>query len=114
MRSSEFSNLIDRALAGEPQRATRHGKEAVVIVSEADWPARPESSPTPADLFLKTIGEAELVDAIVDRSWGVPLAQTLLIECRCICSTRESSRRLVIDAYFEATMTSNRHQNSRM
>jgi len=67
---SEFSKLIDRALAGEPQRVTRHGKEAVVIVSEADWLARPKSAPTLTDLFLKTIGEAELVDAISDRSWA--------------------------------------------
>jgi len=67
---SEFSKLIDRALAGEPQRVTRHGKEAVVIVSEADWLARLKSAPTLTDLFLKTIGETELVDAISDRSWA--------------------------------------------
>jgi prevent-host-death family protein len=67
---SEFSKLVDRALAGEPQRVTRHGKEAVVIVSEADWFPRPKNSPALADLFLKTIGEAELVDAIAGRSWG--------------------------------------------
>ena len=34
---AQFSKLIDRALAGEPQRVTRHGKEAVVIVSEKEW-----------------------------------------------------------------------------
>ena len=34
---SKLSRLIDRALKGEPQRVTRHGKEAVVIVAEADW-----------------------------------------------------------------------------
>lgn len=34
---SGFSKLVERALAGEPQRVTRYGKEAVVIVSEADW-----------------------------------------------------------------------------
>lgn len=53
---SNFSALVDRALAGEPQRVTRHGKEAVIIVSEAAWNARPKSAPTLADLFLKTIG----------------------------------------------------------
>jgi prevent-host-death family protein len=37
---TEFSKLIDRALAGEPQRVTRHGKDAVVIVSEAEWERR--------------------------------------------------------------------------
>lgn len=34
---AEFSKLVDRALAGEPQRVTRRGREAVVIVSEAEW-----------------------------------------------------------------------------
>src|SRR5207248_11260327 len=41
---SKFSTLIDRALGGEPQRVTRHGKEAVIIVSEASWNARPRSA----------------------------------------------------------------------
>ncbi len=67
---SAFSKLIDRALAGEPQRVTRHGKEAVVIVSEADWNARPKSAPTLADLFLNTIGRGGAADAIGDRSWA--------------------------------------------
>jgi prevent-host-death family protein len=34
---SRFSEVVDRALAGEPQRVTRHGKETVVVVSEAEW-----------------------------------------------------------------------------
>jgi len=34
---AEFSRLVERALNGEPQRVTRYGKEAVVIVSEAEW-----------------------------------------------------------------------------
>jgi prevent-host-death family protein len=67
---SEFSKLVDRALAGEPQRVTRHGKEAVVIVSEADWNRRPKSSATLADLLLKTFGEGDAADAIGDRSWA--------------------------------------------
>ena len=53
---SKFSTLIDRALAGEPQRVTRHRKEAVIIVSEQAWNARPKSAPTLADLFANTIG----------------------------------------------------------
>lgn len=34
---AELSKLVDRALKGEPQRVTRYGKEAVVIVSEVEW-----------------------------------------------------------------------------
>jgi prevent-host-death family protein len=53
---SKLSRLIDRALEGQPQRVTRHGKRAVVIVSEEAWNTRPKSAPTLADLFIKTIG----------------------------------------------------------
>jgi prevent-host-death family protein len=60
---SKFSMLIDRALAGEPQRVTRHGKEAVVIISEAAWNGRPKSASTLADLFANTIGADKRVKA---------------------------------------------------
>lgn len=40
---ADFSKLIDRALAGEPQRVTRYGRDAVVVVSEADWQAQQET-----------------------------------------------------------------------
>lgn len=43
---AEFSKLVERALAGEPQRVTRYGKEAVVIVSEEEWRAKTRSAPT--------------------------------------------------------------------
>ncbi len=33
---SRFAEVVDRALAGEPQRVTRHGKETVVVVSETE------------------------------------------------------------------------------
>jgi prevent-host-death family protein len=41
---AEFSKLGDRALSGEPQRITRHGREAVMIVSEAEWAKRSRSA----------------------------------------------------------------------
>lgn len=53
---SKLSSLIDRALKGEPQRVTRHGKEAVFIVAEEAWNARPKGASTLAELFVKTIG----------------------------------------------------------
>jgi prevent-host-death family protein len=56
---AEFSKLVERALKGEPQRVTRYGKEAVVIVSEADWakaPKRRASAATLGDL-LADFGE---------------------------------------------------------
>ena len=34
---SRFSELVSAALARGPQRVTRHGKAAVIVVSEAHW-----------------------------------------------------------------------------
>jgi prevent-host-death family protein len=73
---SQFSKLIDRALAGEPQRVTRHGKDAVVIVSESEWERRPQSAPTLIDLILDTIGASDEPTGIGERPWlkdGRPL-----------------------------------------
>jgi prevent-host-death family protein len=71
---SKLSTLIARALKGQPQRVTRHGKEAVVIVSEKAWNERPKSAPTLADLFIKTIGADPpgFADVIgrEQESWG--------------------------------------------
>lgn len=69
---SKLSRLIDRALKGEPQRVTRHGKEAVVIVAETDWDARPKSAASLADLFVKTIGaDAEgFADVVGRQKWS--------------------------------------------
>lgn len=69
---SKFSALIERALKGEPQRVTRHGKEAVIIVSEATWNARPKSAPTLADLLLKTVGADErgFADVLGRTRWA--------------------------------------------
>lgn len=36
---SRFSELVAAALAGSPQRVTRHGRSAVIVVSESDWEA---------------------------------------------------------------------------
>ncbi len=51
---------------------TRHGKEAVVIVSEKDWNARPKSAPTLADLLAKTIGADPkgFSDALQRQRWA--------------------------------------------
>jgi len=67
---SQFSKLIDRALAGEPQRVTRHGKDAVVIVSEAEWEGRPKSAPTLIDLILDTVGAGGEPAGIGGQPWA--------------------------------------------
>lgn len=34
---SRFSELVDAALGDGPQRVTRRGREAVILVSEQEW-----------------------------------------------------------------------------
>jgi prevent-host-death family protein len=64
-----FSKLVDRALAGEPQRVTRHGKEAVMIVSEKDWQARPRSAPTLGALLARYARAGKLGGPVAARPW---------------------------------------------
>ena len=72
---ASLSKLVDQALAGEPQRITRHGKEAVVVVSESEWQARRGKKETLVDMFERTLGQANddggptLEDLFSDRSW---------------------------------------------
>ena len=66
---AEFSKLVERALAGEPQRVTRYGKEAVVIVSEVDWTARARSAPTLGALLAQRARAGALDQQAADRPW---------------------------------------------
>ena len=49
---AKLSRVIEQALAGAPQVITRNGKEAVVVVSAAEWRQWTERKGTLAD-FLK-------------------------------------------------------------
>ena len=50
---AEFSKVVERALAGEPQRITRYGKEAVIIVAESAWRTQQKRAATLGDLLAK-------------------------------------------------------------
>jgi prevent-host-death family protein len=69
---AEFSKLVERALKGEPQRVTRYGKEAVVIVSEADWDNGPKRAATLGDLLADFAGEHGYDDVL---GLGEPIAK---------------------------------------
>lgn len=43
---NQLGHLIDRALDQGPQRITRHGAQAVVVVSEEEWNRRTGSKQT--------------------------------------------------------------------
>jgi prevent-host-death family protein len=67
---AHFSKLVERALAGEPQRVTRYGKVAVVIVSEQEWRARSRSAPTLGALLARYARAGAIrEDDMVYRPW---------------------------------------------
>lgn len=68
---ARFSQLIERALDGEPQRVTRHGKEAVVIVSEREWQARTpaRSASSLGELLARYARAGALHKGITERPW---------------------------------------------
>jgi prevent-host-death family protein len=66
---AEFSKLVERALAGEPQRVTRYGTEAVVIVSEDEWRARCHSAPTLGALLAQHARAGNFSEPATDRPW---------------------------------------------
>ena len=66
---AELSKLVESALAGEPQRVTRYGKEAVVIVSENDWNARPRSAPTLGALLAHFARTGAAHGELTSRPW---------------------------------------------
>jgi prevent-host-death family protein len=67
---AHLSKLVEGALAGEPQRVTRYGKEAVVIVSEGEWLARGRSAPTLGALIARHARAGMLGAGITDRPWS--------------------------------------------
>jgi prevent-host-death family protein len=66
---AEFSRLVERALAGEPQRVTRYGKEAVVIVSEDEWRNRCRTAPTLGALLAQHARGWFMSASITERPW---------------------------------------------
>ena len=69
---AEFSKLVERALAGEPQRVTRYGKEAVVIVSEAEWIKQAKSAPKLGHLLADFAERTGFSEEDFDRPWAAP------------------------------------------
>lgn len=69
---AELSKLVERALAGEPQRVTRHGEEAVVIVSEAEWRKGPKSAATLGALLADFAERDGFSEEDFQRPWATP------------------------------------------
>lgn len=56
-------------MAGEPQRVTRYGKEAVVIVSEQEWRAHARAAPTLGALLAQHAEAGTFSEETTDRPW---------------------------------------------
>ena len=63
-----FTDLLDRAMSGEPSRVAR-GNDAVVIVSEADWNARRLPAPSLGHLLAQFADDGLLRDDVANRPW---------------------------------------------
>ncbi len=72
---AQLGDVMDAALQGEPQRLTRRGKDAVVVVSEREWLRlkRPSTDTAFAD-FVATfpIGPEEWADLAPSRGRSRP------------------------------------------
>jgi prevent-host-death family protein len=66
---AEFSKLFDRALAGEPQRVTRHGKEAVIIIAESEWLTGPRAASNLGTLLARHARAGTMSEPITERPW---------------------------------------------
>ena len=50
---THFRDLVDNALDEGPQRITRHGKQAVIVVSEEEWNRRATAPRTFGNLLAE-------------------------------------------------------------
>src|SRR5215216_1368113 len=69
---AHWSELIDRALRGEPQRVTRRGKGAVIFVREDEWlRLSGDADPKPSGSTRERTNIADRIAAIMDPIGGV-------------------------------------------
>lgn len=54
-----FSEVVDLALTQGPQRVTRHGRNAVIILSEDEWRRLTENRPSFGTLLASFPAEAD-------------------------------------------------------
>lgn len=68
---AQFSTVYDAALKGEPQRVTRHGKGAVIVVAEAEWNRRSAAVPSLATLLSQmALSDDELLERQPATTFG--------------------------------------------
>jgi prevent-host-death family protein len=51
---AKFSEVVERAMSEGPQAVTRNGKEAVVVVSAAEWKRRTKPKESLVEFFMNS------------------------------------------------------------
>jgi prevent-host-death family protein len=69
---AKFSNLVDRALSGEPQHVLRNGREEVIVVDAATYNAASRPRRTLVELFSALRGVDIDLERDDDDSREVP------------------------------------------
>ena len=64
---AKFSQMVDQAMKGQPQRVTRRGKDAVVVVNAEHWDALNGAGLTAYEL-IRTAPKFEDFELDVERS----------------------------------------------
>jgi antitoxin Phd len=70
---TQFSQVVEAALQGEPQHVTRRGREAVVVLSEANYRALREGARASASSFVAHLLAIPKSDAFDDEPRRVAL-----------------------------------------
>lgn len=71
---AKFSTVYDAALRGEPQRVTRNGKGAVIIVAEIEWNRRSATVPSLASLLSQmALSDEELPERQPASTFGADI-----------------------------------------
>jgi prevent-host-death family protein len=65
---AKFSEVVERALTQGPQRVTRHGKDAVVIVRADEWARRTKKPATLLEFFQQSPLQEAGADLDLERN----------------------------------------------
>lgn len=65
---TQFSQVVEAALRGEPQHITRRGKQAVVVLSEQDFESLQRSAHAAAPGFVAHLLAMPRDEEIVERT----------------------------------------------
>jgi prevent-host-death family protein len=68
---NQFSRMFAAARDGSPQRVTRRGADAVVVVREEDWKRLTERSRRPVKSMLDALRASPLADVELDLARAI-------------------------------------------